>query len=147
MFRSALIGGAIAGVLSSIPCLSLGCCLWGLGGGLLAAYFSSRTGNMSTGEGVKVGAIAGAIAGFISGILNSLMQIALQTSPFKNIPPEQAEKLPEFLRGGGGTGMVVAVMFVMCVGILVVTGLLGGLIGGAVFKPKVGGATPPAPAV
>ncbi len=143
MFRAALIGGAIAGVLSSIPCVSLGCCLWGLGGGFLAAFFANKmTPLAGIGDGVKVGALAGIVAGLSSGILNAVLQVAIGTNPFANLPASQRDQLPEFLRGGGGAGMIIAVAVTMYVVMLVVTGLLGGLIGGAVFKPKT--AAPPA---
>ena len=141
MTKGAVIGGLIAGVLSAIPCVNLGCCVWGLGGGFLAAYLASRISPTDVGEGLKAGALAGAIAGIISGAANAVLQLALHQNPFANLPPEQAEKIPEALRSGGAGVVAIggAVLFLVT---LVVFGLLGGLIGGAVFKPKTAAPTP-----
>jgi hypothetical protein len=40
--KAAVIGGAVAGVLSAIPILSNCCCLWAIGGGLLAVFLYAK---------------------------------------------------------------------------------------------------------
>ena len=141
MLKPALIGGVVAGIVSSIPCVNIGCCLWGLGGGFLAAYLAGKAGpNMSPGEGVKVGAFAGAIAGAISGTLSALINLVMSSGGgmFDKLPPEQAEKIPAFLRAGGGGAAAAFMSFFVFLVILGITGLLGGLIGGAVFSSSKG---------
>ena len=36
--KPALLGGLIVGLLSAIPIVNYCCCIWGIGGGALAAY-------------------------------------------------------------------------------------------------------------
>ena len=57
MFVPALIGGVIAGVLSGIPIVSCLCCLWIIGGGILAAYFLTKESSvaLTAGDGAIVG--------------------------------------------------------------------------------------------
>ena len=57
MFVPALIGGAIAGVLAGIPIINCLCCLWIIGGGMLAAFFLTKESRLrlSAGDGAIVG--------------------------------------------------------------------------------------------
>src|SRR5215208_3455090 len=65
--KAALIGGLIAGLLSAIPVVNYCCCLWAIGGGIVAVYlYVKSTGAVVTpGAGATLGAIAGGIGAAI----------------------------------------------------------------------------------
>src|ERR1044072_5604628 len=71
--KPALLGGLIVGILSAIPFLNYCCCIWGIGGGLLAGmlYIKSAPLPVKVGEGAVVGVltgIVGAVLYFIIGV-------------------------------------------------------------------------------
>ena len=57
MFVPALIGGAVAGVLSGLPFFNCLCCIWIIGGAMLASYLLSKDSpvSLSAGDGAIVG--------------------------------------------------------------------------------------------
>ena len=136
MLKSGLIGAAVAGLLSAIPCVNVGCCLWGMAGGMLAAFMLSKETQepYDLSRAALAGLFAGALGGLFSGLVSGALNLALNTNPFANVPPDAAKNLPEFLRGGGGGALVVVMMIAMFVFMLALFGALGGVIGGAVFK-------------
>lgn len=78
----ALIGGAMMGVLSSVPLIREGnclCCLWILAGGVVAAYLYWRefpSGmSFSLSEGATVGLIAGLYGGLFATLLGLFIEI------------------------------------------------------------------------
>jgi hypothetical protein len=78
--RPALIGGAIAGVLSGLPIVSAGncfCCLWIIGGAALAVSLLAKNtaGVLTSGDG----AIVGALSGITAAVVDSLMAIPLRS--------------------------------------------------------------------
>lgn len=64
MFKPALVGGIVAGVLAAIPLVNCLCCLWIIGGAMLAAYLLSKDSPvpLTLGDGAVVGILAGIIA-------------------------------------------------------------------------------------
>ena len=54
MLQAPLLGGLFIGVLSALPCHQLGncCCLWIVGGGVLAAYLDQQNDQRPTRPGV-----------------------------------------------------------------------------------------------
>ena len=142
--KAALIGGAVAGLLSGIPIVG-GCCfLWALGGGFLAIYLvmKNNTAPMEMGEGAKIGAIAGAIAlapFLIIRIL--LMVLGVGMSAIGNQGDNAAVGMGIAAAAGIG-GMVIGAI------IIVVCAVLGAVIGVAVLGKGRGGggaAVPPPP--
>ncbi|MGC9314133.1 MAG: hypothetical protein ACP5G4_00740 [bacterium] len=69
---SALWPGIVLGLLSVIPVVNYGnifCCLWVLGGGVLAAVvYKGEAGSITTKEGAIVGSLAGIIGAFVISI-------------------------------------------------------------------------------
>lgn len=69
---SALWPGIVLGLLSVIPVVNYGnifCCLWVLGGGVLAAVvYKGEVGSITTKEGAIVGSLAGIIGAFVISI-------------------------------------------------------------------------------
>jgi hypothetical protein len=80
MFVPALIGGAFAGILTAIPFVNCLCCLWIIGGGMIAAYFLTKDSPvvLTVGDG----AIAGVFAGIVGAVIDFLISIPL--TPINN---------------------------------------------------------------
>ena len=149
--QPALWGGVFIGVLSALPLVNFGnccCCLWVICGGALAAYLRQQSSpvQIEAAEGALVGLIAGAIGGVIATVLSipfqfligpyqrQIMERILASNP--DVPAEARNALEHF----GGAAMTIVGMMITIV-IDVVFGLIGGLLGVALFKKK----SPPPP--
>ncbi len=150
----ALYGGILMGVISAIPFLNFINCLCCAGimlGGFLAVYFYKNNFTpdsppMTSGDCMSLGALAGvfgAIVGAILGmffltifgnIAGEFMMNFLKNMDL-NVPPGTWEKAEEDMRGGGIMKQeMMGIIFSLILDPLF--GLLGGLIGYSVFKPK-----------
>ena len=160
----ALYGGIIMGVISGIPFLNFVncfCCAGVLFGGFMAVFFYKKDLpveglQLTSSDGVQLGALAGvfgAIVGSVitGGLLLSMGNVAGEAmykmiigiydsaGILDKMPPEAVEQMERGIMEGGFSvgkfflGLVVDVVF----------GLLGGLIGYAVFKPKATVVPPP----
>ncbi len=147
----ALYGGIIMGVISGIPFLNLlncCCCAGVLLGGALAVFFYKNDLKegmppLTSGDAIELGAIAGVIGAVIGSILTAGFLAAVGNvsgeaimgvlQGFKDrMPPGTLEQMEEKIREGGFS----IFQLVMSLVIDTVFGLLGGLIGYAIFKPK-----------
>lgn len=153
--QAVLIGGAFTGVLSALPIVSLAncCCLWLVGGGVVAAYLlqQSQPQPLTAGDG----AIVGCLAGVFGAVVHSAVSIPVQlvTGPIQeqmaealrgnaDLPPEVAEMLNQV----GSAGPVVFLFmffFMLLLGMMFST--LGGVLGAVVFGRRAEG-QPVAPA-
>jgi hypothetical protein len=90
--RPAITGGMFLGVLSSLPIINFGCCLWLLAGGGLAAFLvnKQRPGGLKPGDG----ALAGVLSGLVGTIVSTLINIPLQTVMYT--PAAVAEMREQF---------------------------------------------------
>ena len=152
--QPAVLGGLFIGVLSALPIISAGnicCCMWVIGGGMLASYLmQQRFPYMIT---IADGAVVGLLAGIIGGAITVFLQIPIEMM----MAPFQQRILERFLEGAGGdlpfntqefmarwgsptNPFVIAFRLVLGVMVGMVFGLIGGIIGAAVFKK---GAPPP----
>lgn len=153
----ALIGGAVAGVLTGIPFVNCLCCLWVVGGAVLAANLLAKNtpGPLTSGDG----AIVGALAGIVAAVVDALMKI-----PFRAVNLGLARQILDRMSGvvedwpsgwekwlQGSTEGVTAAWFIMglFIGAVIyaVFGLLGGIIGVSLFRRKTAppAAAPPPP--
>jgi hypothetical protein len=158
----ALIGGAVLGLLSSIPLVNIGnyCgCLWVLLGGALASYMLIGRSPMfpvRSGDGAAVGALAGLVGSLIFLVLGiplflllggANMAGTLESVSRSVNDPEAARTIREFARmfqsGGGGIVMALLVWLFNSI-FYVVFGMLGGLIGVSLFEKRKG-QPPPGP--
>jgi len=156
----ALYGGIIMGVISGIPGLNLLnclCCAGILFGGFMAVFFykkelTEKNPPLSSGDAVAVGALAGIFGAIVGSILTALVfamvgNIAGEMSMkfldrFRDqLPPGTFDQFQNSIRMAGFS----ILHFFMSLLIDVVFGLLGGLIGYAVFKPKAPVVMPPPP--
>jgi hypothetical protein len=150
--QPAFWGGLFIGVLSALPLLNAGnccCCLWVICGGALAAYLRQQSSyaQIELAEGALVGLMAGAIGGVIASVLSipfellagpyqrQLMERILASNP--DVPSEARDAVERF---AGSTAFGLVRMLVSVI-IYVIFGMLGGLLGVAVFKKS----TPPPP--
>ena len=95
-WQGALLAGAGAAVLSAIPLVSLGCCLWMLGAGALAvALYQRRVPGtpITPGMGMKLGALAGVFAFVIHAVVTTLSFVAFRSNnDFRRAMRQQMEK-------------------------------------------------------
>lgn len=150
MLMPALIGGLLSGVLTAIPFVSCLCCLWVIGGGLLAAYLLSKDSPVSlkTGDG----AIVGVFAGIIGAILNTIVSIPFNAMMRNNETmkalldrmSEYVQDLPAGMEGllesgpFGGNVSIAWTLLILVVSMVIFSAfsLLGGIIGVSIFKKK-----------
>jgi hypothetical protein len=76
MLAPALIGGAVAGVLSGLPFLNCLCCCWVIGGAALASFLLAKDSPVSLTPGD--GAIVGALSGISAAVVDSLIGLPLR---------------------------------------------------------------------
>ena len=158
--QPALLGGLFIGVLSALPIINMGnccCCLWVLGGGVLAVYLRQQ--NSPTALEASEGALLGLMAGFIGGVIGGILAIPIQMlmGPMQmewmsrmmegnqDMPPEAREMMERLMAGGAMGGFAIIGMIVNTV-ISTIFGMLGGLLGVAIFK-KTAPPPPPPPTV
>jgi len=148
--QPALYAGIAIGVLSALPVINLGnclCCMWVVGGGALAVYLMQQNHpySVTAADGALVGLMAGAIGGLIAGLLSIPLMMAM--GPFQQRlieriadNPDIPEQTRTMIRNMGmnaamgGAIAVVRMVFGACID--AVFGLLGGLLGVALFKKK-----------
>jgi hypothetical protein len=157
--QPALYGGICIGVLSALPIISAGnclCCMWVLGGGALAVYLMQQNHpyQVTAADGALVGLLAGVIGGIIGGLL--LIPIMMMVGPFQqqfiqrmiasnpNVPAQTREMIERMTAGGAVMGAALVIKIVLGTCIDAVFGMLGGLLGVAIFKKKD---LPPADAI
>ena len=156
--QPALYGGLFIGVLSALPIVNMGnccCCLWVVAGGALAVYLRQQ--NTPFAVPSSEGALLGLFAGLIGGVVAALISIPVMAmlGPFQqqwieriinsraDFPEESREMIERMMRRNAGFGAIAFVLgLVWHVVIGVVFGMLGGLLGVAMFKKD---APPPPP--
>ena len=143
--KAALIGGVVAGVPSAIPFVSSCCCLWAIGGGILAVFLyvkNSRTA-MQPADGAMLGAMTGGVAAVIYAI------IALPIMLIVGMAQMDAQMAQ--LRQAGvelpfaGIALAIVGMLIAAIG-LVIFATIGGLIGVPIFGKGAAAPPPPPPA-
>lgn len=147
-----LAGGAVFGVLAALPVVGTCCCLWMIGGGMVAAYLTqqNRPDPVELGQGALLGLLAGVAGAVMYAVVS--VPIRLATGPLMgrifegilsspDIPPEVRD-LFEGMSTDGGLGSIMLGLMVMFP-IMLILGCLfstfGGLLGALIFRK-----TPPA---
>jgi hypothetical protein len=139
-FKSAAIGGAIGGILSSIPvldCLNFCFCLLNVGGAVIAVqmYLKEHSQEqLDNGEAATLGGIAGAIAGLIRGVLGIIIGLALgpvlMNLYAKQLPPELVGQMSRQYGANIGMMIIMIPLYVILYGAF---GALGGVLGMSMF--------------
>ena len=153
--QPAIWGGLFIGVLSALPFVNLPnyccCCLWVLVGGALAAYLRQQNTpyQIDAAEGAIVGLMAGAIGGVIYSILSIPLQMFVgpmleqwterMMSNNPDVTPEMRDMFQRLSTSSGARLLSVLVTLVVDS----IFGMLGGLIGVAIFKRNLPPPPPP----
>jgi quinol-cytochrome oxidoreductase complex cytochrome b subunit len=93
-WRAAVFSGLIAAVLSAMPVVGFGCCLWLLGAGALSvALYQRRVSGkyVTPGMGLRIGALSGTVA-FVVSTLWDVFQFATNRQHVHAVFAEQMEK-------------------------------------------------------
>jgi hypothetical protein len=149
LFVPALIGGTVAGVLSSVPFLNCLCCLWILGGAMLAAALWAK--DCPTSLMAGDGALIGAYTGIFAAITHTLISIPLAAvnaryfmKMFERLS-EYTSEMPQDWRQWFDQSIApfsIAGFFlnlIISAAVFCLLGALGGILGAALFGKK----TPP----
>ncbi len=149
-----LIVGGVAGLLSSAPVISLGCCLWVLSAGALSVVFYRNRAAISVpvGLGARLGAVTGMIASLCGSAVNTLtllvmgsgkmretMRQAMEQSAARNPDPnaqQMAERIMEFMTSPGGFAFLMTLGFAMSFLALLAFGAGGGALGASLFGKR-----------
>lgn len=142
VWMTALIAGALMGVLSSIPGVSLVNCLlcgWLWLGGIFAVWYYKRSyaGIVTPGDGALLGAAAGLIGAVVGTILGAVIGASAtmaQLTQAGEMLGETGDAVIALMAGGVGTVIMFFFNLVFYVGF----GALGGLIGASMFGRRTG---------
>ena len=143
--KPALLGGLVVGLLSGIsqiiPFAGFCCCLWAIGGGILAAYIYVKGSPIpvSMGDGAMVGALAGVVGGIIYLIIGLPIALIVGTAAITEQLSRSGVEIPV----SGAIQMVLS--GIMGAIFLAVLATLGGIIGVAIFEKRKGTEVPPPP--
>ncbi len=134
LLMAAGVAGVAAGVVSSIPLISLLNCLfcgwlW-LGGAGSVWFYNSREGKpATTSDGAVLGALTGVVAALVVAVLGTILGIGLSTG-LSQLSPDLRDALPPValtLLSSGASFFFNIVFFA-------IFGALGGVIGASIFK-------------
>ena len=139
--KPALLGGLIVGVLSALPFISICCCIWAIGGGLLAGmlYIKSSPTPVPTGDGAIVGALSGVVGAVIYLIIGLPIALLRGTADLEQQLSRSGVQLPFT-----GTVLLLVGGVVAALALLVLA-TLGGLLAVPIFEKRKPGAPPPPP--
>ncbi|MDH7511681.1 MAG: hypothetical protein QHH14_01900 [Clostridiales bacterium] len=146
MLMPAVVGGVAAGVLSAVPFLGCLCCLWIIGGAMLAAYLLARNSpaSLSAGDGAIVGIFTGIVAAVVDSVVSIPFEAANreifskfmeQISHFTEEMPSGWETWFEKTAEGVSPGLFMLGLVIAAV-VFSVFGALGGVIGVSLFGRK-----------
>lgn len=146
MLIPALVGGAVAGVLTAVPFVSCFCCLWIIGGGMLAAYLLAKnsTSSLTSGDGAIVGIFSGIVAAVAEAFISLPFQsfneefarkFMDQFSQFAEDMPSGWERWLEGSSFGNSPAWFLLGLVISAV-IFAAFGALGGTLGASLFGKK-----------
>ena len=136
-----LIAGVLSGVLSFIPFVNYCCCIWSIGGGVLAAfiYIKASPVPVKIGDGALVGGLAGVVGGILYLIINLPITLLVGVAAIGSQLRNSGVNLPL------SPFVLVIVSSIVTAVIIAVLAALGGIIGVAIFEKRKDGAVPPPP--
>jgi hypothetical protein len=163
--KAAVIGGVTLGVLSSVPPISLAnvcCCIWVLGGGLLASYLYVRKSPTPVllGQGAELGVLAGLIGTVVSHSIGIPLGLLLGDTfneflvkAFESLSPQAAEEMRRAVEAQRAQSFAQKLPVILGTAafnsvIYVAFATLGGLLGVKIFEQRqmtVTNTAPPPP--
>jgi hypothetical protein len=157
-FQPALLGGLFIGVLSSLPIVStanLCCCLWVVVGGLLTVYLQQQklANPVESSEAALGGLVAGVIGAAISLVISAVMLsfVAAGSGLEDRLRDvlEQNPQVPSDVRdivvNAVSSPFFLLMVSAVTLPVYAVFGMLGGLLGLAIFRKKTPPPAPPPP--
>lgn len=144
--QPALLGGLFIGVLSTMPIVNIGnvcCCLWVISGGALAAYLlqQSQPEPITGADGALIGLMAGIVGAFTGAILQIPVEMffgPIQKEWIERLMQGQGDMPPQFMemlnRPLNAASVIADLIFRLVA--YVIFGMLGGVLGVAVFRRK-----------
>jgi uncharacterized membrane protein YeaQ/YmgE (transglycosylase-associated protein family) len=148
--QPALLGGLFIGVLSSLPVVQFCCCLWVLAGGMLTAYLQqqSRPDPVEAGEAALGGLIAGLVGAVMAVAVSAMFALsgdvqAQLRSMFEEmqLPLDVRDRVSGMLEGP----TFILLNATLTLPVYAVLGLVGALLGSAIFRRKTPPPQTPAP--
>jgi hypothetical protein len=152
----AVFGGIFIGVLSALPIINIAncCCLWVIGGGVLATYLMQQ--NFPYAVTAADGALVGLLAGLLGGILGVLLSVPIEMmmGPVQQRllerlilsnpdVPQETRTMLENMAARSQSAVMFGLRLVFGTVVGAVFGMLGGLLGVALFKKNVPPPPPP----
>ncbi|HEU4835547.1 MAG TPA: hypothetical protein VFS90_14055 [Pyrinomonadaceae bacterium] len=142
--KPALLGGLIGGVLSAIPIVNYCCCIWAIGGGVLAGFLFIKSAPVpvKVGEGAVVGVTTGIVAAVLYFIIGVPLAYFISGAQLEETLVRAGVQLP-----AGVSGLLLFVLSGLIGGLcLLVLSIIGGLISVPIFEKRKDGPPPPPPA-
>jgi len=155
-WRGALLCGVGAALLSAVPIVSVGCCLWMLGAGALSVslYQKRVPGTLITpGMGMRLGALTGAFGFVVNAIVSTIsfvtfrsmgdfrkamedqMQKQLASNPDPKVQAMMEQMFNWMSSPQGAATLIVLVLLFMGV-VFVVFSAAGGALGASMFRGR-----------
>jgi len=151
MLMPAVWGGLFLGVFSALPFISAGnlcCCMWVIGGGMVAAYVlqSNAPQAITIGDGATVGLMAGIIGAVVQTVLalpvkflmGGVAERTLQQIVGSNPDiPDNLKQLMETLGNSTAVSIIgMAIGFVLALIVGAIFAAIGGMLGAVFFKKQ-----------
>jgi hypothetical protein len=143
--KAALLGGLIvglvSGIISLIPIVKVCCCLFGIGGGVVAGliYIKGSPARVSIGDGAMVGALAGVVGAIIYLVVSLPITLWVGAAEVERAFSQYGRQMPFT-----GTVLIVVSCIVGSIG-LIVLAAIGGILSVPIFEKRKD-AIPPPPA-
>jgi hypothetical protein len=143
--KAALLGGLIvglvSGIISLIPIVKMCCCLFGIGGGVVAGliYIKGSPARVSIGDGAMVGALAGVVGAIIYLVVSLPITLWVGAAEVERAFSQYGRQMPFT-----GTVLIVVSCIVGSIG-LIVLAAIGGILSVPIFEKRKD-AIPPPPA-
>jgi len=136
-----LIVGVVSGVISMIPIVKMCCCLFGIGGGVVAGliYIKGSPTRVSIGDGAMVGALAGVVGGIIYLVINLPITLWMGAAELERTFSQYGSKMPF-----SGTVLIIVSSIIGTIG-LIILAAIGGILSVPIFEKRKD-AIPPPPA-
>jgi hypothetical protein len=156
-WKAVLLGGLIIGLAPFIPVLNLACCLYPIIGGIVAVavYRGGAPAPLTNSDGISLGALT-AVAGTaiyailvvpVTMLVGSVVGgfLRSQTPSFSDVP-DNVRPLLEWIFShiGAAVGMIVFFKVLGQLAVSLIFGILGGVLGVALYKNRPM-PSPPAP--
>jgi hypothetical protein len=143
-FTPALLGGLVVGVLSAIPLLNYCCCIWGIGGGVLAGFLFIKSAPIpvKVGEGAVLGVLTGIVGAVLFFIISVPLNYFISGANLEETLARMNVQLP-----AGVSGLLLFALSGLVGGlVLICLSIIGGLISVPIFEKRKDGPPPPPPA-